>query len=254
MRRIMQQILVVRKYDDFSRILAVGGYEVINLPLIETKPLDDLSELDAKLAAIENYDGVFLTSANATEIFRAKLIEKNVNFSGKIYVLGKRSYELLKSENLNLFFDETANTAREMLEKIPAKNLKGKRFLFVRGEKSLRVVPNSLSKTATVEEAVVYKTENIRVEAGRSNDLRERSAAGEIVAACFFSPSAAQSFVEQFGADILHLTIIATIGKTTAKFFGKLSLRVDLVSTKATAEDFAAELVRVLRNRAKIRR
>ncbi len=47
---------------NFSRILAENGFEVINLPLIETKPLEDLREFEAKLDKIENYDGIFLTS------------------------------------------------------------------------------------------------------------------------------------------------------------------------------------------------
>jgi len=249
----MQKILVVRKYDNFSRILAVSGYKIINLPLIETKAIADLGEFETQLDTIKNYDGVFLTSANATKIFRAKLIEKNINFRGKVYVLGKRSFELLRSENLDLFFDETANTARKMLEKIAPKDLKDKRFLFVRGEKSLRVVPDFLSKAATVDETIVYYTESITVEIDKLNYLRGKFEAGEIIGACFFSPSAAESFIEQFGADILHQIIIATIGKTTAEFFGKRNLKVGFVSSKATAEDFAIELVEVLRNVAETR-
>lgn len=242
----MKKILVVRKYDNFSRILSARGYEIINLPLIETRALDDLSEFAAKLSALDDYDGVFLTSAAATEIFRANLSERNISFSGRIYVLGKTSFVLLQSEKLDLFFDETANTAREMLEKIAPEDLKGKRFLFVRGKKSLRVVPDFLSKTATVDETIVYKTENVRIEIDKLNDLRGRFAAGEILAACFFSPSAAHGFIEQFGADILHQTIIATIGKTTAEFFEKLNLPIGFVSSKAAAEDFAIELDGVL--------
>ncbi|MCY7344670.1 MAG: uroporphyrinogen-III synthase, partial [Pyrinomonadaceae bacterium] len=67
---------------------------------------------------------------------------------------------------------------------------------------------------------------------------------------CFFSPSAAASFIEQFGAEILHQTIIATIGKTTAEFFGERNLNVGFVSLKATAEDFAVALIEYLEEEA----
>lgn len=239
----MKTILVIRKFDEFSRILAASGYEIVNLPLIETKPLADLSEFGTKLKSVENYDGVFLTSRQAAEIFRVELIEKKINYSGKVYVLGKRGYEILKSENLDLFYDESAKTAREMLEKIAPEDLQGKRFLFVRGEKSLRVVPDFLSKIAAIDETIVYRTENIAVEIDGMNRLREKIENGEIAAACFFSPSAAKNFIEQFGAAILHQTCIATIGKTTAEFFERQNLKVDFVSPKATAEDFAVGLI-----------
>ncbi|MCY7345942.1 MAG: uroporphyrinogen-III synthase, partial [Pyrinomonadaceae bacterium] len=110
-----KKILVLREFDDFSVILAENGFEIINLPLITTKSFEDLGEFEAKLAAIGDYDGVFLTSAKAAEIFRAKLIEKTVSYGGRIYVLGRRSHEILRNLNLDLCFDESANTAREML-------------------------------------------------------------------------------------------------------------------------------------------
>ena len=244
LQSIMRTILVIRKFDDFSLVLAANDLEIINFPLIETKAVDDLSEFEAKLKNIESYDGVFLTSAKAAEIFRAKL---QVNYRGKVYVLGKRSFEILRNLNLDLFFDESANTAREMLEKIASEDLKGKRFLFVRGEKSLRSVPDFLSKTAAVDEAIVYRTENLAIESETLKTIRARIQKGEIAAACFFSPSAAASFIEQFGAEILHQTVIATIGKTTAEFFGERNLNVGFVSLKAAAEDFAIELLNYLK-------
>jgi len=242
----MKTILVVREYDIFSRILAANDFEIINLPLIETKAINDLSEFETKLSAIENYDGVFLTSANAAEIFRTKLIARNINYRGKVYVLGKRSYAILNGANFDLHFDETANTAREMLEKITPEELKDKRFLFVCGDKSLRFVPEFLSKTAAVDEAVVYETRKIAVEIDKLKSLREEIEKGEIVCACFFSPSAAESFIEQFGAAFSHQTLIAAIGKTTAEVLEKRDLNVGFVSSTATAEDFAVELINFL--------
>ena len=241
----MKTILVVRKFDNFSRILKDHDFKIINLPTIETKPLDDLSEFEAKLDGIENYDGVFLTSAGAAEILRAKLIEKKLNCRARIYILGRRGYEILKAENLNLFFDETARTAREMLEKIAPEDIRGKSFLFVRGEKSLRVVPDFLA-AAAVDEAIVYRTKTAAVEIEKIKTVRAKIEKSEIVCACFFSPSAAESFIEQFGAEILHQTIIATIGETTADFFRERNLKVGFISSKAAAEDFASRLIEYL--------
>ncbi len=243
----MREILVVREFDDFSRILSESGLKIINCPTIAVAPLEDLSEFEAKLDALENYDGVFLTSANATEIFRTKLRARNTNFHGKIYVLGKRSFDFLENENLDLVFDKTANTAQEMLENITLDELKNKRFLFVRGEKSLRVVPEFLEKIASVDEAIVYSSSSVAIADDKIKEIKAKSANGEIACACFFSPSAAENFLQQFGAEVSHQIKITVIGKTTADFFERRNLKVDFVARRATAEDFAIELIEHLK-------
>ena len=238
-----KKILIIRSFDRFSEILADNGFEIINLPLIETKPLDDLSDFEAKLKDVSKFDGIFLTSKNAAQILAEKLDELNINFAGKVYVLGKRSFEILRSKDLYLVFFDDANTAEEMLEKISANELKNKNFLFVRGEKSLETIPNFLSEIATIEESIVYGNEPISLRADTISEVHESIEKSEIEAVCFFSPSGAETFLEKFGAEILHQTIIATIGKTTADFFQRRNLQVDFVSPKASAENFAAELI-----------
>ncbi len=244
----MKKILVIRDFDNFSRILAKNDFEVINFPLIKTRKLNDLSEFEKKLKKIKKYDGIFLTSEKAARILIEKLREKNLFFAGKIYVLGRRSFEFLKTENLDLFFFESANSAREMLKKIPLADIQNKNFLFVGGEKSLRVVPEFLLQFAGVDEAVVYETRKIVVEINDIAALEMEFESSKIVAACFFSPSAAEVFLEYFKAQIPHQTCIATIGKTTADFFERRNLTVDFVSPKATAEDFALGLIDYLGN------
>ena len=243
----MMKILVFREFDDFSRILAENNFEIINLPTIETKPLEDLSDLRTKLEKSENYDGIFLTSSKAAKVLAENFNQQISEFSGKIYILGKRSFEILKPLSEKLIFFENANTVREMLKKIPSEDLKNKRFLFVRGEKSLRVVPDFLAEFAEVDETSVYRTGKIRIQTDKINAVGKNLKKGEITCACFFSPSGVSSFIEQFGAEILHRTLIATIGKTTAEFFEQQDLKVDFVSPKSNAEDFAVGLIDYLK-------
>lgn len=239
----MREILVIREFDEFSRILAEAGFRVINLPLIETRPLADLSAFEARLEKLADYDGIFLTSKNSARIVAEKLRAKNIRFGGKVYVLGTRGFEILKREKLDLVFFEQANTAREMLAKIASEDLRDRRFLFVRGERSLRTIPEFLAKIATVDEAIVYETRTLAPEIDKIEAIREKLGKKEIAAACFFSPSGAESFLEQFGAPVLHQTLIATIGTTTAEFLERRNLKVEFIAAKATAEDFAAGLV-----------
>jgi uroporphyrinogen-III synthase len=241
-----QSVLVIREFDEFSWILIEKGFEVINLPLIETKALTHLSDFQTKLERIEIYDGIFLTSRHAARILAETLREKNINSDCEIYVLGNRSREILQKENLNTIFFESANTAREMLEQIPTESLKGKRFLFVRGEKTLRVVPQFLASLATVDEAIVYETGKITIGVEKLEEVGKQLKEKKIVCVCFFSPSAAESFLEQFPVEMLHQIKVAVIGKTTAEFFEVRNLKVDFVSPKSSTEDFAIGLTKYL--------
>lgn len=244
----MKSLLVVREYDDFSRILRENGFEIINCPTIETVPLDDLSEFEYVLDRLVDYDGIFLTSAVAAEVFRQKLIEKSVNYSGQIYVLGEKSFSVLQNEKLDLVFDKTHNRAIEMLEAVPREMIVNKRFLFVRGDKSLRVIPDYLRKYAAVDEAIVYQTKSIKIAAEQRRQIVGKISRNEINCACFFSPSGAKNFIEQFSAEFLHQINIAAIGKTTAKFLEAQNIKVDFVSSMATAKDYARELIVYLKN------
>ena len=242
-------ILIIRKADEFSKILAANCFEIINLPLIETKPLANLSDFEAKLENLNKYHGIFLTSRNAARIFVEKLSEKRKIFYGKVYVLGKKSFEILKSSHLNLHYDKQANTAREMLESIASEDLKDRKFLFIRGDKSLRVLPDFLRHQAVADETIVYETHEIQIEISKRQLIAAKFGSGEIAATVLFSPSAAQSFLAQFGTEILHQTVIAAIGKTTADFFERQNLRVGFVSSKSNSEVFAGELTEYVKNR-----
>ncbi|MGI8494126.1 MAG: uroporphyrinogen-III synthase [Pyrinomonadaceae bacterium] len=241
------EILVIRAEDGFSSILIEQGFLVANLPLIVAEAVEDLSELESCLKDIENFDGIFITSANAARVVSRKLREMRKDFSGKFFILGGKSNEIIKNHKFEIFFKEQAATAEEMLALIPEIEISGKHFLYPCGDKSLRVIPETLKDKANVREVVVYKTLAISIDEKRLNKIKNKLEKGEFAAVCFFSPSGAESFLKQFGAELLHQTIIATIGKTTAEFFEQRNLKVDFISPKASAEDFAVELIKYLR-------
>ena len=240
-------VLVIRAKDKFSSILIERGFTVINLPLIKSEPLEDLSKLEDCLEDIESFDGIFVTSANAARIVSRKILELQIDFKGKFYVLGGRSNKIITGSGFKTFFRERAATAEEMLKLIPDIETGGKKFLFPCGNKSLRIIPETLRDKATVQEVVVYKTSATEINEKFSENIKIKFKKGKIAATCFFSPSAAESFIAQFGAEVLHQTIIAVIGKTTAEYFERRNLNVDFVSSKSNAENFAIELIEYLR-------
>lgn len=244
----MREVLVVRREDDFSHTLKVNGYSVINCPVIRTEPLDDLSELEDVVSRLDTFDGVFITSAVAAEIFASDQLG---SYTGRVYVLGRRSFDILKQTAADVVFNQTANTASEMLAAIRDEELRGKRFLFVRGERSMRTVPMHLQGIANVEEAVVYRTVNIEIEDGQKKDIREKAVRGEIALTSFFSPRGVEGFVEQFGIDLLLRTGLAAIGETTATALQELDLKADVVASAANGERFVADVLKYLKPAAK---
>lgn len=238
----MKAILVIRRFDEFSRILSENNFQVINLPLIETTPLEDLSEFEKKLDALDEYDGIFITSSAAAKIFAEELAKRNTDYKGKIYVVGGKSFEILRKLNFDLIYKNEVNTAAELLEMIPQENLSGKRNLFIRGERSLNIVPDFLANFGEVDETIVYRNKEIALKTDKIKAIREKFKNVRIEFVCFFSPSAGESFIKQLGKEILHQTRIAAIGKTTAEYFQKQNLSVDFVSPKTAAQTFAESL------------
>ncbi|MDQ3322710.1 MAG: uroporphyrinogen-III synthase [Acidobacteriota bacterium] len=242
----MSEILVIREKDVFTSILIEQGFSVTNFPVIKTEPLANLSELENFLAEIETFDGIFITSSKAAEIVSAKLKETEKHFNGKFYVLGKRSNDLLKKSDYETFFSEYATTAEELLKSIPEKELQSKKFLFPRGNRSLRVIPEKLENIAEVFETIVYQTTEIEIAEKKIIGIKEKFESGKIDAICFFSPSGVENFLKTFESISQGEIKIAVIGQTTAQCVEENNLRVDFISAKPIAKDFATGLTSYL--------
>lgn len=245
----MSEILVVREKDAFSSILIESGFLVINFPTVKTETLDDLTELQDYLKNLDRFDGIFITSAKAAEIFISAASEKNKRFGGKFYALGNRSVNLLENAGYKTFSSGAAKTAAQLLEAIPKDELENKKFLFLGGNRSLRVVPDALKDVAEVTEAVVYRTVAVETNDDELIEIKEKITRGEIDAICFFSPSGAEEFAKIFEGFLQGEIKIAAIGETTRQFIEANNLRVDFISEKPNAKDFAADLIKYLRNK-----
>ena len=239
-------ILVIRSDDKFSSTLREAGFDVVNLELVETKPLDDLSALRGQLAKLSEYDGLFFTSPVAAEIFVKERNGSN-GFHGAVYALGRRAQNVLASSGLKVRSDVSVNTAEEMLSQIGNDEFAGKRYLFVRGERSLRTIPEKLSDIAAVEEVAVYKTTPADVDEEAIESLRFRMAGREFDVVCFFSPSGVERFAELFDQSADNVKA-AVIGTTTAEAAGKAGFEVVFVSPRSNADDFARGLIEHIKN------
>lgn len=236
-------ILVVREFDKFSSLLTENGFEVINFPAIQTLPIEDFSELEEKIDNLNQYDGLFFTSPKAAEVFLKNVENRKNDFRGKVYVLGNRTKVSFENKSFEIVFRADANTAEEFINSFDESEFAGKRFLFLRGSKSLRIIPELLDGVVIVDEIIVYRT----IENSTSEDLigkiREKFDKQKISWICFFSPSGIESFIKTFSELSLEKIKIAAIGATTAKKAAENNLKVEFVSPKASAEYFAIKLI-----------
>ncbi len=241
-------VLVVRSDDVFSRRLRDAGFEVLNLELIRTAEADDLTDLHKILARIDDYDGLFFTSPVAATVFTEQMKLAGHAFGGKVYVLGERAKIIMANAGFNVVCPDQANTAADLIASFDDAEFAGKRLLFVRGDKSLRIIPDLLNGRAQIDEIVVYETKEIQPDGEIVGTIRRRLKRGEIDWICFFSSSGVQSFGKFFVDEIWSNIKIAAIGETTACEARESNLQVDFVSQRATTEDFAAGLIENIKN------
>jgi uroporphyrinogen-III synthase len=235
----MPVVLVLRRHDGFSEILEKSGMTVINLELIRTEPLDDQAELSTALNGPVRYDGFFVTSSAAAHVLLDRLRELDCEHTGMIYVLGERSRKILQDGGINVEFCPSANTAEELITEFGEAEFAGKRFCFVRGDRSMRTIPHLLKDIAAIDEIIVYRTIESVPDPELAGSVSAALDAGEIDWACFFSPSAIDAFEKIFERQKAAGLKAAVIGETTAERARECGFDVAFVSPRSNAEAFA---------------
>ena len=140
-----------------------------------------------------------------------------------------------------------ANTAEDLIASFDSTEFVGKRLLFVRGNKSMRTIPDRLSAKARVDEVIVYETNEIEPDGNIILEITKRSMKGEIDRICFFSPSGVNAFRNMFPSAFSWTNRIAAIGETTARAARELNFTVDFVSRRPAAEFFATSLIEFIK-------
>jgi uroporphyrinogen-III synthase len=135
-----------------------------------------------------------------------------------------------------------------MIASFEPSELAGRKFLFVRGDKSLRTIPERLGSDAIVDEVVVYRTIEVELDAATITNTKVRLERGAIDWTCFFSPSGVDAFLKLFAVDDARKTKAAAIGETTARHARERGLNVEFVSERANSQEMARGLIEHIRN------
>ena len=239
-------VLVLREPGQFSAKLAESGCEVIDLEMIRIERDADAGHLD--IAELKDLDGLFFTSPHAARVFLESAERSSEKFGGDIYVLGQRTRDLFAQAGIDVRYHEDANTAAEMIALFGESEFAGKRLLYLRGNRSLRQIPQLLEGIADIQELVVYKTVDATPDTAQIKQITERLRNREIDWMCFFSPSGVENLIKMIDPADLKRAKAAAIGETTANALRTAGLDVALVSRRARAEDLAAQLVEYINN------
>lgn len=236
----------------FGTALQQAGFEPVYFPVIEIRPMEDLSALDDALANIEKYAWVVFTSTNGVEIFFDRLktnhgdtesTEKNFKklreLCGsvvRIAAIGKKTTEALRKHNIEPFFVPDDFVSDEILPGLG--DLHGKWVLLPVAEIARQVLPQAITTAGGVaHEIAVYRTLPADVDAEGLAALKTG-----VDWITFTSPSTVQNFAQlarQHGLDPLNLpgqAKIACIGPVTEK----AALDEGFV-VSATASEFTTE-------------
>lgn len=239
----MSAVLVLRRHDRFSEILKNNGFTVTNLELIRTETLHDQSELRTAFEGPLRYNGFFITSPVAAQTVVDCLRGLAYEHTGTIYVLGERSRRILEVAGINFEFCPAANNAEELISEFGEAEFAGKRFCFVRGDRSIRTIPLLLNDIAAVDEIIVYRTIESVPDPEIAGSVKMNLESGGFEWACFFSPSAIDAFETVLGRQVNKRLKAAVIGETTAERARESGLDVAFVSPRSNAEAFAESFV-----------
>lgn len=244
----------------FGAALQQAGFEPVYFPVIETRPMKDLSALDDALANIEKYAWVVFTSTNGVEIFFDRLeinhgdtesTEKSfkklhelsrapVSFGGVSVVhfaaVGKKTAEVLRLRGVEPFFVPEEFTGDEILPGLG--DLAGKWVLLPRAEIARKELPKAIAAAGGVaHEIAVYNTLPAAVNAEGLAALKTG-----VDWITFTSPSTVQNFVQiarQNGLDPFNLPgdpRIACIGPVTEQAAREAGFEVAAVAQEYTTE------------------
>jgi uroporphyrinogen III methyltransferase/synthase len=216
--------------------LEAAGAHVIEIPTIEIKPVDDWTEVDVAVAHLSDYHWLVFTSANAVDLFmaRVQLMQKSV--TTPIAVVGSATARCVRDWGLEAAIVPKEFRAEGLLDAMPA-SLAGTSILFPRAEVAREMLPVELRRRgALVDVRVVYRTVKPEPQA---NALQKITSSERIDCIVFTSPSAVRNLAESVDqplSEILKRIPVAVIGPVTADAAKELGLTVGIMPPESTLD------------------
>ncbi len=247
-----KRVVVTRSRDQasiFADMLIDLGATTVEFPTIDVVPPASWDELDRALDAIESYQWVIFTSANAVRFFfeRLKSSGKDIRcLKGvSICAVGPKTAESIGQYGLKADLIPSEFKAEGVLAALGGESVKGQKFLIPRAKIAREIIPDKLRVLgADVTVATAY--ENIRPTSD-ADRIRKLFQDKKITAVTFTSSSTVHNFVEILGQkeyiSLLDGVVIACIGPVTAKTAEDYGIKVDIMPKEYTIPAFVDAMV-----------
>jgi uroporphyrinogen III methyltransferase / synthase len=251
-------ILVTRAADqagEFSAMLAGLGARVYECPTISILPPEDNTELDRAIASLGGFHGLIFTSVNAVKYFFDRLaalgLDTRAIASCRVCAVGPKTAAALIPCGVRADLVPDEYKAEGVIASFRAMDVKGRRFLFPRGDRARDVIPAGLAGLGgEVDAPVAYR--NVipdHLPDPVIKALEER----RLDCVTFTSSSTADNLAAMMGENrFLHLlygVAVAAIGPVTARTCRELGLEVHIEPEEYTLEAMTGAIVEYFRGK-----
>src|SRR5262245_32650133 len=193
-----KRVLVTRPREqatELLRRLEILGAVPSALPAIAIEPLDDWSDVDARLGRLREYDWLVFTSVNGVRACSGRMPatgrEHRALGEIKLAAIGSSTAEALREYHLDADL-VPAEYRSESLAAALAERAAGQRILLARADRGRDVLRDELAREATVDQVAVYRqTDAVRADAPALDSLRR----GEIDYVLLTSSNIARAFL-----------------------------------------------------------
>jgi uroporphyrinogen III methyltransferase/synthase len=228
-----RRVLVTRPAEQagaLASLLRAAGAEPVGVPMLRIVATPDGPGVDTAVAAIERYDAILFTSANAVGPLAARLAAAGRALDAlraRIFCVGPATAAAAGRAGFRVPEAPTArHDAAALLallhEQFPPAQ---RRFLFARGGSARDVLPAGLRAAgAHVDEAVLYRSEPAAVD---EPALRAALVRGELDALTFTSAAAARRFaacLDEPARRAARACTVGAIGAPTTRALAELGL------------------------------
>jgi uroporphyrinogen-III synthase len=239
----MPKVLITRprkQAQAFADVLAAAGFTPVFFPVIQIRPMDDLSSLKEAIKDIDKYEWVIFSSTNAVDVFFDAL-EENPQLP-KVAAVGSKTEASLRSRGVAVNFVPNKYVGEAILSGLG--DLKDKWVLLPRAEVAREILPKEiLAAGGIVHEIAIYQTLPEKVDKTGLDTLRSG-----VDVVTFTCPSTVQNFVhllKNADLDPFHLAgdpVFACIGPVTKEAAEKEGFSVAVMPKKHTVEGLVESL------------
>jgi uroporphyrinogen III methyltransferase / synthase len=241
-----KRVLVTRPREQAAPLvdlLESLGAEAIEAPLVRILPPEDSGPLDAAAAQAGSFDWIVFSSANAVDRFMERLLAGPGDLRDlkgvKLCAVGPMTAERLSRYGIKIDLVPSEHRAEGVVDALGHELLQGARVLLPRSDIGRELIAEELRRAgADVTEVVAYRAVVAEAEREGEPDVYRMLLDGAIDVVTFTSASAVKNFVTVFGADaaadLLKMTLVASIGPVTAEAAERLGIRTAIVPSQFT--------------------